>query len=108
MSDDRIKELAATIADYEAQAKKYKDAADELKAELRAMLPGPGTINAGNLTVQYKSPNRKFDEAGFRAAHPFNKEPCYYTISVNAKEIPDNMKDMYMVPGSGEGTVIIK
>lgn len=103
-------ELAATIAEYEAQAANYIQAAKELKTELVKLdlLAGYGNTPAGNLTIQWKRPNRKFDEKAFRAAHPFNKEPEYYSIVVNSKALPENIKDSYMVPGEGEGTVTIK
>lgn len=106
--EQKLAELATTVADYESQAAAYMNAASKVKEEIRELLDDHGTIPAGNFSVTWKRPNRKFDEASFRAAHPFNKEPEYYTLAVNASAVPGNIKDTYMVPGEGDGTVSVK
>lgn len=100
--------LAEQIAAHEAQAEQHKKAANSHKVELAALLDDFGTVPVGNLKVTYKRPNRKFSTEAFTKAHPFNEEPNYYKIELNTAAIPENIKETYMLPGDGEGSVTVK
>lgn len=101
-------ELVQIITRYEAEAARFTEAANKAKEDLRALLPDYGEHRIGNVKVQFRRPSRKFSKAAFVQAHPFEKDPSYYDVTLNTKAIPENIYETYMVDGEGEGTVIIK
>lgn len=113
--------LAADIVTLEGDAQELSDSLNQIRAQIdekkdkvRALLGIPRQgVKAGDLTIDWKGPNRKFDEDSFQVKYPAKTNAhMYKTVparTVIAKEmIPPALKEQFMVPGTGEGTVTVR
>lgn len=97
----------AAAADLRAEAAKFTAEADIHKAELRKLLE-PGKHPVGNLTISVTEPSRSTDWAAFEKAYPVEVNPALYKSVVNSAAVPPNLKNQFMVPGTGERRIAIK
>lgn len=111
---DKVLALAALVAEEEAkaaelkaEAAKHTSLADGYKAELRQLLD-IGTHAFGNIKVTIARPSRSFDAEAFMKSYPVEVNPALYTYVINSKALPPNLKDQFMVAGTGEPKVTVK
>ncbi|MET4094598.1 hypothetical protein [Arthrobacter sp. UYCu712] len=90
-----------------SEASRFTAEADSAKAELRKLLE-PGKHQSGNLTISITEPSRSTDWASFEKAYPVEVNPALYKSVVNAAAVPPNLKNQFMVAGTGERRVAIK
>lgn len=84
--EDRLAPLAADLANALAEEKKAKQRADEIKAEIRALLAqhGPGTYAAGLETIKATTA-RTVDVKKVADAFPAGAHPYLYTLKPDTK-----------------------
>lgn len=108
-AEQRLEELAKTIAYHQDQADQHNKAAAAAEAEVRAVLGNPRKgVPAGNLHIDWTGPKRTFMTAEFAAAYPPDKNAHMYKLVPDGDAIPQNLKDRFYKIGSGTGTVKIK
>ena len=108
--------LADEIARLEYEAVEHRDAVKlidgkiaDAKAKIRAELGVPtSNVPAGDLVINWTPPKRSFNSAEFFRSYPSETNPHLYKLVPNPDAIPKNLKDQFMVPGTGDGTVTIK
>lgn len=113
--DERAKalaELTAAVVHHEDQAARHQAAADAAKQAIMKLHGQRGkTIDVGELKVTWKAPSRSFAKDEFVKAYPAEANPTLYTTPdpvLDTSAIPPNLKNQFMRPGSGEGTIVIK
>lgn len=107
----RLAELAQQHAHHQDQIEGHKTQLAKIEAEIRALHAKQGsTVKAGDTSITWKNPSRSFNVARFMLDYPATTHPHLYTTKtiLDATAIPPKLKDQYMAPGTGEGTLIIK
>lgn len=94
-------------AELRAEAAKFTAEADSHKAELRKLLE-PGKHPVGNLVVSVTEPSRSTDWGAFEKSYPVETNPALYKSVVNSAAVPPNLKEQFMVAGTGERRIAIK
>lgn len=115
-SAETLVTLAAEIVRLENEATDHREAVKlidgkiaDAKAKIRAELGVPtSNVPAGDLVINWTPPKRSFNGALFFQHYPAEKNPHLYKLVPNNDAIPKNLKDQFMVPGTGDGTVTIK
>lgn len=107
----RMVELAQSIAHHEDQVDGHRKAIAEAETELRALHAHKGsTVRAGELQITWKNPSRSFNAKRFQETYPMTSHPHLYATKavLDTTAIPPKLKDQFMEPGTGDGTIIIK
>lgn len=107
----RMVELAQEHAHHVDQIEGHKHQIARIEAELRDLHAKRGsTVKAGEREITWKNPSRSFNAARFMLEYPPTTHPHLYETKtvLDATTIPPKLKDQYMEPGKGEGTLIIK
>lgn len=106
--------LAAAVKQHEDEAARHTDEAKRLKEKIAAELGHqPGTFPAGDLEITYMGPRKTFDATQFVEAYPPATNAHMYkqvpaSTQLDPEMIPPKLKQRFMVPGTGNGTVKIK
>ena len=69
------------------------------------------TVDVGNNKVTWKGPSRSFAKADFVKAYPPETNNYLYTTPdpvLDTSAIPPKLKEQFMRPGEGNGSIIIK
>lgn len=112
--ESTLRELVAAIAHHKDQAERHSEAAKAAESALMKLHGQRGsTIDVGANKVTWKTPGRSFDKAAFVKAYPPETNDYLYTTpepvpTLDMTAIPPKLKDRFMQPGSGEGSIIIK
>ena len=105
--ETEITVIVSRIVDHENEARKHADEAGKLRRQLRSMLDY-GSYKAGNLTVVVSQPSRAFDSAAFVKAYPVELNAALYKTVLDMPSIPPRLKEQFMEPGKGDGSIRIK
>lgn len=108
--------IAADIVALEGDSQELADAKkmideeiarkkDKIRAELGAPKRG---VPAGDLTIDWVGPKRTFNTNKFSEKYPPAQNPHMYKLGVDATQVPPALKDQFMEPGKGDGTVTIR
>lgn len=105
--------LAAQAAFHADQAEQHAAKAKQLKEKIAAELGDYKTVPAGDYTITYSAPRKTFDELQFIQAYPPETNAHMYkqvpaAMVVDREMIPPKLKQNFMLPGTGAGTVTIK
>ena len=107
-------ELAAQAAaslvqavDHDEQAKLHAAEAKAAKEKL-ALLVGHGKHTAGNLTISVANAASKFNKPAFEEQYPSEVNPALYALTLDTSAIPPKLKNQFMIPGEGFGTITVK
>ena len=104
-----LDQLAALVAHHEAEAAKHTNMVAVYKSQIMEQLGAPTKgVRAGNLLIDWTPPSRQFNAVQFMAAYPPDTNPTMYKLVPNSDAIPKNLKDHFMEPKAGNGTVKIK
>lgn len=107
----KMVELIQQISHHESQRDGHTQAIQRLEAELRELHAQPGTtVKAGDFKVTWKNPSRSFQSEAFQQKFPQSTHPHLYTTKtvLDTTAIPPKLKERFMAPGSGNGSLIIK
>lgn len=105
--EEQIHALAVKAVDHESQAKQHAAEAKAAKEQLATIL-GHGKHESGNLIISVANAASKFDKAGFEAAYPVEVNPSLYADTLDTSAIPPKLKNAFMIPGEGFGTITVK
>lgn len=105
--DDQIHALAVQVIDHDEQAKQHAKAAKEAKEKL-AQLVGHGKHESGNLTISVANAASRFNKTAFEEQYPSEVNPGLYAVTLDTSAIPPKLKNQFMVPGEGFGTITVK
>lgn len=105
--------LAAQAAFHTDQAQMHADKAKQLKEKIAAEIGEYKTVPAGDYEITFAAPRRSFDEAQFIKAYPPESNAHMYkqvpaAMVVDKEMVPPKLKQRFMLPGTGAGTVTIK
>lgn len=105
--EEQIHTLAVRVVDHEEQAKKHTAEAKAAKEHL-AVLVGHGKHESGNLTISVAKKASSFDKKAFEESYPVEVNPGLYAETLDTSAIPPKLKNQFMVPGEGFGTITVK
>lgn len=105
--------MAAQVAYHTDQAAEHTAAAKLLKEKIAAEIGEFKTVPAGEFVITYTAPKRTFSEPAFIKAYPPDTNGHMYKqiparTELDKDMVPPKLKDRFMVPGTGTGTVTIK
>lgn len=105
--------MAAQVTFHQQQAEQHAAKAKQLKEKIAAELGAFKTVDAGDYVIAYTAPKRTFDEVQFVKAYPPESNAHMYkqvpaAMVVDRDMIPPKLKQNFMVPGNGTGSVTIK
>lgn len=104
-----LEEAVQTRAYHLNQADLHQQEAAKATARIREILGEPQKgVKVGNQSVNWTPPVRRFDEPRFVEMYPPDQNPNLYKQTLDKDQIPPSLKEQFMVPGKGEGTVTIK
>ena len=85
---DHLAQLAADLANANAEAKKAAQRADEIKTQIRDLLAthGPGQYDAHGLTVN-ATQARTIDPVRVAARYPATEHPYLYAMKPDVKKV---------------------
>lgn len=109
----QLEELAKALTYHQDQAAQHKAAAAAAEAKIRQALGGPTRdVPVGSLVIDWAPPKRSFDAEAFLKAYPPAKNPHMYreetVTQLDMAMVPPKLKENFMAPGKGEGTLKIK
>lgn len=113
-SNDDLAGLAAQVSFHISEAARHTETAKQLKEKIAAELGHePKTVLAGDYAITYSAPRRAFDATQFVKAYPpetnahmYKQVPQHFEL--DSEMIPPKLKQRFMVPGTGDGSVNIK
>lgn len=105
--EEQIHALAVLAVDHDEQAKKHAAQAKAAKEEL-ANLVGHGKTESGNLVISVANAASKFNKTDFEASYPSEVNPGLYALTLDTSAIPPKLKNQFMIPGEGFGTITVK
>lgn len=103
--EDQLAPLAADLADAQADEKKAKQRADEIKAEIRALLEthGPGEYAASLETVRVTIAHT-LDAKAIAEDYPADAHPYLYRLAPDTKlvraHLDEQQLEKYLVAGT--------
>lgn len=104
-----LEEAVKLMAYHQEQKDLHDQKIKESQAAIRAILGTPVRgIKIGSAILNWSPPKRVFDEPRFKSMYPPEANPTLYKQTLNNDMIPKSLKDQFMVPGNGEGTVTLK
>lgn len=107
-----LEELTAKALHHRRQAEAHTAAAKAADAAIMKLHGHQGgTIQVGANQVTWKNPSKSFAKDEFVKAYPREANPYFYTEPepvLDVSAIPPKLKDTFMRPGEGDGSIVIK